>query len=96
MTLVIESVISYNIFIDAVGLYENYIICILKNINKNARNPGRKKKQGKIIAIAWFWMGYKICLASMGHILMAARVVRETIFLIPLNIVFNNEHICMM
>ena len=81
MTLVIESVISYNIFIDAVGLYENYIICILKNINKNAGNPG-KKKQGKIIAIAWFWTGYKICFASMGHILMAARVVRETI-LIP-------------
>ena len=46
------------------------------NINKNVENRG--KYEGKAIATARFWMGYKVYLASLGNILMAASVVRGT------------------
>ena len=55
-----------------------------------------EEKQGKkTVAIARFWMGYKITLASLGQIVMAASVVRS-ITLMPYNIVLNNERIYMM
>ena len=37
---------------------------------------GLNKTDKKTVAIARFWMGYKIYLASLGPILMAASVVR--------------------
>ena len=62
------------------------------NINDFVENRG---KQGKSVAIARFWMGYKIYHASLGPTLMAASVVRG-ITLMPLNIVLSNERIYMM
>ena len=72
---VIGPVISYHKCIDAMGLNKNYHICIFMNINEIVKNRGKNK--GKIVAIARFWMGYKIYLASLGPIIMAASVVRE-------------------
>ena len=40
-----------------------------------------KEKQGENVAIARFWMGYKIYLASLGPILMVASVVRGITFM---------------
>ena len=91
--VVIEPVLSFDKFIDVMGLNENYLICIFMNINENLETRGKTEK--KTIAIAMFWMGYKIYLTSLKSILMAASVVRGAI-LIPLKIVFNNEHICMI
>ena len=62
------------------GLNENGFISIFMNINKNIENRG--KTRDNIIAIARFWMGYKIYLVSLKPIFMAASVVRGTI-LIP-------------
>ena len=51
-------------------VYENNVICIFININKNVENRG--ETEGKTIDIARFWMGYKIYLAPLEQILMAA------------------------
>ena len=40
-------------------LNKNYLICIFMNINESI-------KKGKTVAIARFWMGYKIYRASLG------------------------------
>ena len=42
---VVESVISYDEFIDDLVLYENYLICILMNINKTAKTCGKKQEK---------------------------------------------------
>ena len=78
--------------------FKNHLFhyAMFMNINKNVENQGKMRK--KTIAIARFWMGYKIYLASLGHIPMAASVVRGTT-LMSLNIeniVLNIEHICIM
>ena len=62
------------------GLDKNDLICIFMNINEKVKNRGKQGK--KTVAIARFWMGYKIYLASLGPILMAASVVKG-ITLIP-------------
>ena len=90
----IDPVKSNDKFIDIMGLYENNLICIFMNINKNVENL-EGKKEGKTMDIARFWMGYKIYLASLKSILIAASVVRGTT-LKPLNIIRNNLHICMI
>ena len=55
------------------GLNKNDLVFIFMNINEKVKNRGNK---GKTVAIAMFWMGYKIYLASLGPILMVASVVR--------------------
>ena len=72
----IKPVISFDKFINVMGLNENYLICIFMNINKNVENRG--KKQGETIPTARFLMGNMICLVSLKPILMAASVVRGT------------------
>ena len=37
-----------------------------------------EENKGQYVAIAGFWMGHKICLASLGSILMTASVIRGT------------------
>ena len=71
---VIEPVISFNKCIDVMRLNKNDLICIFMNINEKVKNRGETRE--KILAIARFWMGYKIYLAPPGPILMAASVVR--------------------
>ena len=56
---VVDPVKSNDKFIDIMGLYENNLICIFMNINKNVENL-KGKKRGKTMVIARFWMGYKI------------------------------------
>ena len=70
-----KPVISYDKFIDVMGLNENYLICIFMNFNKISKI---EEIQQKNIAIARFRMGYKIYLVSLKPILMAASVVRGT------------------
>ena len=72
---VIEPVISYGKCIDVMCLNKNYLICIFMNINEIVNNRGKTRE--KIVAFARFWMGYKIYLASLGPIIMAASVVRQ-------------------
>ena len=58
------------------ALDENYLICIFMNVYKNNENL---EKRGKNMVTAMFWMGYKIYLASLKSILMAASGQRDTI-----------------
>ena len=76
VTLCIEPVISYDKFIDVMGLIENYFICIFININKNVEN--REKTKEKTTSTARFWISYKIYLVSLKPILVVASVVRWT------------------
>ena len=57
---VIEPVILYDKFIDDLGLYENYLICIFMNKISKMR-----KNKGKTISIARIWIGYEVYLASI-------------------------------
>ena len=58
------------------GLNENYLTCIFMNINKMSKI---EENEGKAMALARVWMGYKmIYLASLKPIFMAASVVRGT------------------
>ena len=78
---VIDPVKSNGKFIDLIGPDKNDLICIFMNINENVENlekREREKKNKKTMVIARFWMGYKIYLASLKSILMAASVVRGT------------------
>ena len=55
-------------------LNENDLIYIFMNISRNVKK--REKKRKKTIDIAKVKMDYKICLASLKQILMAASVAR--------------------
>ena len=74
MPLFIEPVISYDKCIDVMGLNKKDLICIFMNSNEKVKKRG--KTRGTTVAIARFWMGYKIYLASLGPILMTASIVR--------------------
>ena len=63
--------------IDFMGLDENDIICIFMNINEDVENRDTKKTRETMV-VSRFWMGYKIYLASLKSIFMAASVFRET------------------
>ena len=56
-------------------LNENDLIYIFMNISRNVKNREKMRKK-KTIDIAKVKMGYKICLASLKQILMAASVAR--------------------
>ena len=55
------------------NLYENYVIFIIMYINKLSKI---EEKRGETDAIARFWLDFKIYLAFLGQIFMAASVVR--------------------
>ena len=42
---VIEPEISYDKFIDDLGLYEIYLICIFMNVNQNVKNCGKMREK---------------------------------------------------
>ena len=46
--LVIVSVILFDIFVDAMGLNENHLICILMNINENDKNQNLQRENNYI------------------------------------------------
>ena len=70
---VARPIISYDKFIDDMGLNENYHLCIFMNINKMSKV---EEKRGEMyIAIACYFMRYKIYLASLKPTFTAASVV---------------------
>ena len=49
---VIKSVMSFDKFIDVMGVNENYLICIFMNFNQNVKN--RVKTRGKLSPLQGF------------------------------------------
>ena len=64
---------SFEKFIDVIGVNENYLICIFMNFNQNVEN---RVKQGGKLSPLQVLMGYMINLVSLKPILLAASVIR--------------------
>ena len=54
--IVIVSIILFDKFVDVMGLYKNYLICIFMNINENDKNQDLQRDN--LLPFEGFMVGY--------------------------------------